>query len=32
VPPYINSGYPLDAIANVPAIVKQGAGAGKVIF
>jgi pectate lyase len=29
-PPY--SGYPLDAVGNVPVIVKQGAGAGKIVF
>ena len=26
------SGYPLDAVGNVPVIVKQGAGAGKIVF
>jgi pectate lyase len=29
-PPY--SGYPLDAVGNVPVIVKQGAGAGRIVF
>jgi pectate lyase len=29
VPPYP---YPLDAAANVPAIVQRGAGVGKVVF